>query len=102
MTQPQLRALHSWRDPKTDRYMAPKTTTLWRVAAGVDAELFEEKANAWLSDQGMPLEAIAIDGKAFRATALNGDGGSFAVNALNHKGSAPFFFSSSPTAKGRN
>lgn len=91
LTQPQLRALRSWRNPKTNRYEAPKRTTLWRVAAGVDADLFEQTVNAWLSDADLSLEAIAIDGKALRATLCNDDGGSFAVNAVNHSGSAPFF-----------
>jgi hypothetical protein len=102
LTQPQLRALRSWRNPRSGLYEAPKETTLWRIAAGVDAELFEQKIKAWLCDQDMSLEAIAIDGKAFRATLQNKDGGSFAVNALNHSGSAPFFCSSSPTARVRN
>jgi hypothetical protein len=102
LTQPQLRALRSWRNPKSGRWEAPKKTTLWRIASGVDAELFEQTVNAWLSDADMPLEAIAIDGKALRATLDNGDGGSFAVNAVNHRGSAPLFSSSSLTAKGGN
>jgi len=102
LTQPQLRALRSWKNPKTNRYQAPKKTTLWRIAAGVDAQLFEKTANEWLSDADMSLEAIAIDGKALRATLNNEDGGSFAVNALNHSDSAPFFCSNSPTAKVRN
>jgi len=79
LTQPQLRALRSWRNPRTNRYEAPKKTTLWRIAAGVEAELFEQTVNAWLSDADMSLEAIAIDGKALRATLNNEDGGSFAA-----------------------
>jgi hypothetical protein len=102
LTQPQLRALRSWRNPKTGRYEAPRATTLWRVTAGVDAELFENKVNAWTTDLDMPLEALAIDGKALRATLENGDGGAFAVNALNHSGSSPFFCSSSRTGKDRS
>mgnify|MGYP006280909067 CR=1 FL=1 len=102
LAQPQLRALRSWRNPKTNRYESPKKTTLWRIAAGVDAELFEQTVNAWLSDADMPLEAVAIDGKALRATVNNEDGGSFVVNAVNHRGSAPLFCSSSPTEKVRN
>lgn len=91
LTQPQLRALRSWRNPRTNRYEAPKKTTLWRIAAAVDAELFEDTVNAWLSDTDMLLEAIAIDGKAFRATLCNSDGGAFAANAVNHSGSSPLF-----------
>jgi hypothetical protein len=93
LTRAQLRTLRSWRNPKTGRYEAPRATTLWRVVAGVDAALLEDKINAWTSDLDMPLEAIAIDGKALRATLENDDGGAFAVNALNHSGSSPFFSS---------
>lgn len=102
LTQPQLRALRSWKNPKTGRYEAPKKTTLWRIADGVDPELFEEAVNAWLSDSGLSLDAIAIDGKALRATLNNKDGGSFAVNALNHRRSSPFFCRNTPRAKVRN
>lgn len=102
LTQVQLRALRSWKNPKTGRYEAPRKTTLWRITAGVDVKLFEEVVNAWLSDSNLSLDAIAIDGKALRATLNNKDGGSFAVNALNHRGSAPFFCRSSPQAKARS
>jgi hypothetical protein len=102
LTQPQLAALRSWRNPKTGRYEAPKATTLWRVVSGVDAQRFEEAISIWCSDPDMSLEAIAIDGKALRATLENPDGGSFAVNALNHSGSSPLFSSSSLTAKDRS
>ena len=50
LTQVQLRALRSWKNPKTRRYEAPKKTTLWRIAAGVDIKLFEETVNTWLSE----------------------------------------------------
>ena len=102
LTQLQLRALRSWRNPKTRRYEAPRKTTLWRIATGVDIELFEKTVNAWLSDPSLSLDAIAVDGKALRATVDNKDGGSFAVNALNHRGSAPFFCRNTPRAKVRS
>jgi hypothetical protein len=50
----------------------------------------------------MSLEAIAIDGKALRATQENEDGGSFVVSALSHSGSSPFFSNNSPMAKDRS
>jgi len=101
LSQPQLQALRSWKNPKTGKCEAPRTTTLWRIASGVDAALLENTFLAWVSDQGMDLEAIAIDGKALRATLQNEDGGSFVVNAVNHSQSAPFFSSNSPTEKAR-
>lgn len=101
LTQRQLQALRSWKNPKTRRYEAPRKTTLWRIASEVDVEAFEQVVNAWLSDADMELEAIAIDGKALRATLHNEDGGAFAVSAVNHSGSAPLFCSISRTAKVR-
>ena len=102
LTQPQLRTLRSWRNRRTNRYEAPKETTLWRVVSGVDAQLFEDKVSAWATDTGMSLDAIAIDGKAIRATQDNEDGGSFVVSAFSHSGSSPFFSKNSPMEKGRS
>lgn len=102
LTQPQLRALRSWRNPKTGLFQAPKKTTLWRIGAGVDVELFEEKVNQWLAGGAVSPEAIAIDGKVLRATLNNEDGGAYAVNALNHRGSSPLFCSNSRMAKARS
>lgn len=90
LTQTQLRALRSWKNPKTNRFEAPETTTLWRTVAMVDAELFEQKVTAWLCDEQLEPEALAIDGKALRATLHNEDGGEFVVSAVNHAGSTPF------------
>lgn len=99
LTQPQLRALRSWMNSRTGRFEAPRKTTLWRIASEVNHELFEQVVNEWLSDQDREVEAIAIDGKALRATLLNEDGGSYVVNAVNHSGSAPLFCRNSPTAR---
>ncbi len=102
LTQTQLRALRSWRNPKTGRFEAPKKTTLWRVGAGVDPELLEEIVNQWLAGMNFAPEAIAIDGKSLRATVNNEDSGAYVVSALNHRSSSPFFCSSSRTARDRN
>jgi hypothetical protein len=102
LTRTQLRALRCWKNPKTGEYKAPGRTTLWRVTAGVDAVQFEDQVTAWFRDRDMPLEALAIDGKALRATLHNEDGGAFAVSAVNHAGTPLFSLSSSPTAKARS
>lgn len=90
LTQPQLEALRSWRSPRTGRYEAPAFTTLWRVAAAVDGELFEQTVSQWFRDEDLLPEAIALDGKVLRATLLNEDGGICAVSAVSHQGSPLF------------
>lgn len=99
LTQPQLRAIRSWKNAKTGRYEAPSASTLWRVTAAVDSEQFEDKVSAWFTERNVPVEGIAIDGKALRATLQNEDGGSFVVSAFSHSGSAPLFCSNSPMGK---
>jgi len=90
LPQRQLRALWAWQNPKTRRYEAPNYSTLWRVASGVDTDLFEERLNKWFRETDYTPEAIALDGKILRGTLLNEDGGSCVVSAVSHDGS-PFF-----------
>lgn len=90
LTQPQLEALRSWRNPKTDRYEAPVFTTLWRIADAVNSDLFEQTVNQWFRDEDRLPEAIALDGKVLRATLQNQDGGSCVVSAASHDGSPLF------------
>ena len=101
LTQTQLRALRSWKNPKTGLYEAPRTTTLWRTTAGVDARLLEDRVTAWFRDEAIAVGAIAIDGKALRATLHNEDGGAFVVNAVNHRNSPLSSPKNSLTAKAR-
>lgn len=102
LTQTQLEALRSWKNPKTGRYEAPKHVTLWRVLSSIDADEFERVVNQWFRDEGLDPEAIALDGKALRATARNEDGGSYAVSAASHPGTPLFSISSSLTPKATN
>lgn len=99
LTKTQLKALRSWKNPKTGKYESPCYTTLWRTVSGVDPEQFEDEVTAWFRDENLPVDAIAIDGKALRATLQNEDGGAFAVSAVNHAGSPLFWLRNSPTAK---
>jgi hypothetical protein len=101
LPQKQLRALRSWRNPKTGRYGAPDFTTLWSVASAVDAELFEQTVNKWFRDEGREPEAIALDGKTLRATLNNEDGGSCVVSAVSHQGAPLFSIKFSPTRRER-
>ena len=90
LTQPQLRRLRAWRNPKTQKYQTPNHSTLWRIASIVDIELFEQLTNQWMQDENISPEAIALDGKTLRGTLLNEDGGSCVVSAISHNG-APLF-----------
>jgi hypothetical protein len=90
LTQAQLRALRSWRHPRTGRYHAPKFTTFWRVAQGLDGEQFERLVMSWFRDEGLDPEALALDGKSLRATLANADGGTFVVSVLSHLGTPLF------------
>jgi len=99
LTQPQLDALRSWRNPKTGRFEAPGFTTLWRVANAVDAHQFEQTVTQWFRDEDRLPEAIALDGKVLRGTLLNEDGGSCVVSAVSHQGSLFFSIRSSLSRK---
>jgi len=90
MTQAQLNAIRAWRNPKTGRREAPKHVTLWRMIRGVSAEVLEETLVGWLTTDMPTPGAIAIDGKALRATLKNADGGHHVVSAVAHA-QAPLF-----------
>jgi hypothetical protein len=101
LSQPQLRALRSWKNPKTKKYEAPTYSTLWRAASLVDAETFEEVVNKWFRDSDLAPEAIALDGKALRGTRMNEEGGSFVISAVSHSGSPFFLIRPSQSPKGK-
>lgn len=65
-SQPQLRALRCWFNPKTERYEAPRETTFWRLLSGVDPDELDRRLGAWLESQAPPQEPIAVDGKCLR------------------------------------
>lgn len=95
LTQTQRAAMGCWRHTKTRRYEAPKYVTLWRTIQGIDAEQFEQTVSRWFRDEKHLPEALAIDGKALRATLQNEDGGISAVSAVSHPGSPLFSLSPS-------
>lgn len=66
LTQPQLRALGSYRN-RSGRRDHPKETTFQRVLARLDAECFERMLIAWDIQRAGPADGddqVAIDGKA--------------------------------------
>ena len=102
MTQPQLRTLRAWRNPKTGRYDAPCYSTLWRVISLVDAEEVEQVVSKWFQEEDISPEAVALDGKTLRATLQNEDGGLHVVSAVSHEGASPFLFRNVPTRRVRS
>jgi hypothetical protein len=83
-SQPQLRALRLWRDPRTKRCKVPSHVTLWRAVAGTDPEEFEQLVLEWFnSSMGGGVELIHIDGKALRATLAEDQTGTFLVSAAS-------------------
>jgi len=101
LTQKQLEALRSWKNPKTGRYEAPRFVTLWRTTSAVDPAEFERLVMGWFQDQKQLPEAIALDGKVLRATLQNEDGGACVVSAVSHPDTPFFSISSSLTRKAR-
>lgn len=99
LPQKQLRALRAWRNRKTGKCVAPKFTTLWRVAAAVDPDLFEQTVTQWFRDENRLPEAVALDGKVLRATLHNEDGGSSVVSAASHSNTPLFSTRSSLTRR---
>jgi len=95
LTQPQLEALRTWRNPRTKRHQAPKYGTLWRTVRGVDEEELMQVVNQWFRDQGMEPTALALDGKVLRATLQNEEGAVAAVSAFPHAGTPLFSIRSS-------
>lgn len=90
MRQPQRSSLRMWRNPRTGRREAPSHTTLWRAVSMIDPLEFEPVLKRWYNAQAGRLpNALAIDGKAIRAT-LDGDkNGLHVVSAVPH-GDTPF------------
>ncbi len=86
MREPQRRALGMWRIPGTGRREAPSHTTLWRTISKIDPVEFERVLLQWYNSQADSLPAaMAIDGKAIRAT-LDGDNvGLHVVSAVPHE-----------------
>ena len=73
----------------------------WTKVSGIDAVEFERTVNQWFRDDGLPPEAVAIDGKTLRATLLNEEGESCAVSAVSHRGTPLFSTRSSLIRKAR-
>ena len=66
LNQAQLRALHSWKNPKTSRFQAPCYDVFYRVLQNVKAELFDQILTQFIaSPEGRLPRDIALDVKTF-------------------------------------
>ena len=90
LSQPQRRALTMLRHPGKKTYIHPSHSALHTILSGVDPEEFESCFLQWFNAQGDKFPAaLAIDGKALRATLNSKGDGLHAVSAICHDGS-PF------------
>lgn len=85
LRQPQRGALRMWRNLATRKREPPSHTTLWRTISKVDPLQFERVLMQWYNAQagGLPA-AIAVDGKAIRATLDADNVGLHVVTAVPH------------------
>ena len=69
LNQAQLRALRSWKNPKTSRFQAPCYDVFYRVLQNVEAELFDQILTQFIaSPEGRLPRDIAVDGKTLKGT----------------------------------
>ncbi len=68
LSQPQLRALRAWLNPKTQRREAPSESTFQRVLSAVDAAQLDQLLGQWLLGHGAEHPVICVDGKALKGS----------------------------------
>ncbi len=86
LNQAQLRALRSWKNPKTGRYKAPCYDVFYRVLQNVKAELFDKTLTEFicLQDGCLPRD-IAVDGKTLKGTNTEESKALHLVAAVDHQ-----------------
>lgn len=68
LSQPQLRALRAWRNPKTGRREPPSESTLQRVLCAVEGDTLDRLLGQWLLANQAEHPLICIDGKTLKGT----------------------------------
>jgi hypothetical protein len=68
LSQPQLRALRAWLNPKTQRREAPSESTFQRVLSAVAADQLDQLIGQWLLADGAELPLLCVDGKTLKGT----------------------------------
>lgn len=86
LSQTQLRALRSWKNPKTGLYHAPCYSVFYKVLQNLDADKFDEVLSAFIREQDGHLPRdIAVDGKAVRGTCSKNGKQLNLVAAVDHE-----------------
>lgn len=68
LSQPQLRALRAWQNPKTKRREAPSESTFQRVLSALDPARLDQLLGQWLLADGAAHPLICVDGKTLKGT----------------------------------
>ena len=63
LTQAQLKAVRSYRNPKTGELEPPSQTTMHRVLANLDPDDLDRAVRDWAATQGVAGDPVALDGK---------------------------------------
>ena len=86
LNQAQLRALRSWKNPKTSRFQAPCYDVFYRVLQNVEAELFDQILTQFIaSPEGRLPRDIAVDGKTLKGTDKEAAKALHLVAAVDHQ-----------------
>lgn len=86
----QHRALGTWKNSVSKKYVPPSHSALHRVLSGVDPEEFESVFFGWFNKNSEKLpRAMSIDGKSLRANLQDRGEEQHAISLIAHDGS-PF------------
>ena len=86
LSQRQLRALGSRKNPKTDRYRPPSDSTFFRVMNKLDAAEFDLRIGQWMMAQEISiLQGLAVDGKCLRGSARTDGKPLQLLSAVSHR-----------------
>lgn len=89
LSQSELEAIGSWRNPKTGRYEPVSKSTLHRVIQHTDPEQLEEVLARYTRSRIKQLPALATDGKRIRGANRNGDSHYETATLVEHGSGIP-------------
>lgn len=89
LSQPELKALGAWRNPKTERYEPVSKSTLHRVLQITEPGELEKVLARYAQPRLNGEPALAADGKRIRGANRNGDRHHETVTLVSHDGGLP-------------
>ena len=89
LSQAELEAIGSWRNPKTGRYEPVSKSTLHRVIQHTDPEQLQEVLVRYTRSRIRQLPALAVDGKRIRGANRNGDSHYETATLVEHGSGIP-------------